>query len=246
MIQHVRRLGALLLVAGLVAACSDDPTAPGTIGNDPAGGGDTPGTPGDGTATQLSVQEIEGLVLQLDLMNKGFSDQQAQQLGSPLASTQYLASFPPGGGNLELEFSLTRDCFISGSVLVEGTVSRTVELDPLYVVLDAAGTKTHDKCTLARRYGEGIDDPETITITGNPNIAITLHREWGLQMLMAMMTTQYVGGFTWERSNGDSGQCELDLTVTIDPANSVRTAKGTVCGEDIDKSWPWPWEWPTP
>lgn len=246
--QRVRRFGALLIAAGLVAACSQDPTAPGANGSDPAGSDPAGGDPAGDVSAQLSVDEIDGLVLQIDLMSEAFMTQQVEQMGSPTASTSYLASFPPG--DLDLEFSLTRDCFISGSVLIEGTVSRTVDSDAGHVVVDAAGTKTHDHCTLARRYGEGIDDPETITITGNPGIDITLHREWdlgtGMGMGMGMMTRHYLGGFLWERSNGDSGECELDLTIVVDPENGLRTAQGEVCGEVVDKSWPWPWEWPTP
>jgi hypothetical protein len=60
------------------------------------------------------------------------------------------------------------------------------------------------------------------------------------------MTTHYVGGVSWERSNGDSGECELDMTVNVDVDAGVRTAQGMFCGEAVDKSWPWPWGWSTP
>ena len=227
MILRARHIPVVILAAAALAACSDDgdPLAP---------------TPGD--ITQIEAQAI---ALELDVSSADAVDGAIQEGESGLLgrSVGFLASIPPmfGSGTDEVTFTRTRSCALGGEVLVEGTLTREWVAETRHVTVDVAATKTHVDCTFPVRSSTDTDigEPITITLNGNPNVAITAHREREQGYFVGLQTMSHVGSIAWEKSDGTSGTCEIDIQAVIDPDAQTRTVTGTVCDRTFERTWSW-------
>ena len=227
MILKTRRVLVATLAVGLLTACSDDgdPLAPSTNG-----------------ITQIEAQAI---ALELDVSSAYAVDGAIREGESGLLgqSVGFLASVPPmfGSGTDEVAFTRTRSCALGGEVVVEGTLTREWVAETRHVTVDVAATKTHVACTFPVRSGAETDtgDPITISLDGNPNVAITAHREREQGYFVGLQTMSHVGSVAWEKSDGTSGTCEIDIEAVIDPDARTRTVTGTVCDRTFERTWSW-------
>lgn len=227
MISNTWRLCAAVLAVAALAACSDDgdPLSPRTDG-----------------ITQLEAQAI---ALELDVSSADAVDGAIAEGESGLLglSVGFLASIPPmfASGTDEVTFTRTRTCALGGEVVVEGTLTREWVAETRHVTVDVAATKTHADCTFPVRSDADTDtgDPITITLNGNPDIAITAHREREMGYFVGLQTMSHVGSIAWEKSDGTSGTCDIDIQAVIDPDAQTRTVTGSVCGRTFSRSWSW-------
>jgi hypothetical protein len=227
MILRTRHVLVATLAVAALAACSDDgdPLAPSTSG-----------------ITQIEAQAI---ALELDVSSADAIDGtiRAGESGLLGQSVGFLASVPPmlGSGTDEVAFTRTRSCALGGDVVVEGTLTREWVAETRHVTVDVAATKTHVDCTFPVRSGVETEsgEPITITLNGNPNVVITAHREREQGYFVGLQTMSHVGSVAWEKSDGTTGTCEIDIQAVIDPDAQTRTVTGTVCDRSFERSWTW-------
>ena len=227
MILKTRNVLVATLAVAALAACSDDgdPLAPSANG-----------------ITQIEAQAI---ALELDVSSADAVDGTIQEGESGILgqSVGFLASVPPmfGSGTDEVTFTRTRSCALGGEVIVEGTLAREWVAETRHVTVDVAATKTHVDCTFPVRSGAETESGEAITITlnGNPNVAIAAHREREQGYFVGLQTMSHVGSVEWEKSDGTTGTCEIDIQAVIDPDAQTRTVTGTVCDRSFERTWSW-------
>jgi len=222
-----RHLLTTVVAVAALSACSDDgdPLAPST-------GGITP-------------IEAQAIALELDVSSADAVDGAIQEGESNLLgqSVGFLASVPPmfGSGTDEVSFTRTRTCALGGEVVVEGTLIREWVAETRHVTVDVSATKTHVDCSFPVRSGAETESGEAITITlnGNPNVVLTAHREREQGYFVGLQTMSHVGSVAWEKSDGTSGTCEIDIQAVIDPDAQTRTVTGTVCDRSFERTWSW-------
>ncbi|MFO7586521.1 MAG: hypothetical protein R6X22_00460 [Gemmatimonadota bacterium] len=220
-------LALAVLAAVALTGCSDDagPLSPSTDG-----------------LTQLEAQAIalEMEVSSADAVDGAIAEGEAGLLGQSLG---FLASVPPmfGSGTDEVTFTRTRACALGGEVVVEGTLTREWIAETRHVTVDVAATKTHADCTFPVRSAADTEsgEPVTITLSGNPNVVITAHREREMGYFVGLQTMSHVGSIAWEKSDGMSGVCDIDIQAVIDPDARTRTVVGTVCDRTFERTWSW-------
>lgn len=130
------------------------------------------------------------------------------------------------------EFTTTRTCPAGGRVVVEGTRTRTWDRDTHSGTSDLALTKTHEAC--ARVVGD-----VTITVDGDPNIALNAHHAWEDGARVGLQTLSLLGAFTWSTDDGREGRCTIEVNAVFDPATSTRTVAGTVCDRTFERTTTW-------
>lgn len=128
-------------------------------------------------------------------------------------------------------FTRTRNCPAGGSVKLEGTMVVTGDHATRTGSTQFNATRTESACALSRNGG-------TLTINGNPNTVLTASQSWtnGVQ---GVRTATKKGSFTWTRSNGGTGTCNIDVTHTWDPAAHSLHVVGTLCNQTIDVTRTW-------
>lgn len=126
------------------------------------------------------------------------------------------------------EFSRTRACPVSGTATLQGT--RVQAHNPVTDTrtMHLTATRTDAACTVNARRGDG-----TISITTTPNVAVTATQTWTAGQPGTRTATQK-GSFSWQRSDGRSGTCAVDLTATLTPATRTYTLAGTFCGHTVN------------
>ncbi|HEX2093608.1 MAG TPA: hypothetical protein VHG28_14475 [Longimicrobiaceae bacterium] len=133
---------------------------------------------------------------------------------------------------IDVTFNRTHACPRGGSVTMSGTIKGEVDRAARSLTAETNATKTQASCAFPTRNGG------TITVNGNPNIAIRSNQKIVGGAPSGPQTTTQKGGFTWKASDGRSGSCTVDITSTFDPAAKTRTVKGTICGRTVDVTRP--------
>lgn len=128
-------------------------------------------------------------------------------------------------------FTRTRTCPAGGSVKLEGTMVHNGDPATRTGSLQFNATRTETACAFTRN---GV----TLTINGNPSTALTATHSWA-NGIPGVRTATKKGSFTWARSNGGSGTCNVDVTHTWDPATHTLRVVGTVCNQTIDITRTW-------
>ncbi|MFO7588728.1 MAG: hypothetical protein R6X22_11725 [Gemmatimonadota bacterium] len=238
--RRLKSAAIATLLVGLLVGCSD--------GSSPTDGGDTGAPTGpDGGAPaaedQLSSAEVESLLIELELQLEEIVESDVTtSMASVQPSEVSLFGDPPGPGSLEMDILLTRECFAGGELVIDGHVVRLLEEDPWYLTIDLEGTRTYAACGMpVGRHGEGLPpeyEGEILTIDGE--LAMTMHRERTFEMWFGVQAATVAGSLSWERSTGESGSCDIDLSADYDPVAGTRTVTGTACGETIDRVFSWP------
>ncbi|HEU0013913.1 MAG TPA: hypothetical protein VFQ45_09530 [Longimicrobium sp.] len=174
------------------------------------------------TARQITRDEAENLAPVWEELSGAVLD----GFGGPSLSLAPVEG--AAAGTTTTTFTRTHTCPVSGNITVQGTA--TFVYDP--ATRDGshtfAATRTDNACTINVRNGSG-----TISVTGNPNVALTSQQTWAAGVPGVRTATQK-GGFTWSRSTGASGTCAVDLTSTWTPQTRTHTVKGTFCGHEVD------------
>jgi hypothetical protein len=204
--MHRRLLvpGTLVLLA-FAAACGDSPAGPGS---------DDAFTRSDANQLAPDYEEMSGVMFE-GVAAPSFSV--AADGGAALAVSTVTTTF-----------TRTRTCPKGGSVTLAGTIVATRDPETKTASHQYNATRTEAACAFQARNGTA-----TVTINGNPNVAIASNQTWS-NGTPGVRTTTHKGNFSWSRSTGQTGTCTVDLTATWNPATKTRTLKGTLCNQTVD------------
>ena len=124
----------------------------------------------------------------------------------------------------ERSFTMTRDCRAGGTLTTSGSNKGTINLDTRTGTIEVTHTLSMVNCAQTH-------DTVTITVNTNPDITMngTVNIEGGRRS-SGSFTKQ--GTFLWQTSDGRSGSCQVNLTITWN-ADGTHTMTGTVCGRDF-------------
>ncbi len=188
-------------------------------------------------ASSLSADEAQALATTMDTENNGVVGNQTSTLDvSPGLSPATDVSGAPGAMADVLTstttFHTVRSCRLGGSLTVDGTISHSLDTSTHTLTADFQATTTHDACIRMIRGHE-------ITLTGNPNLQLVAHRERVDGHPDGLQTWSLKGSVNWEKADGTSGTCDIDIEGQLDPAAHTRTIDGTVCGHDVHESLTW-------
>lgn len=129
-------------------------------------------------------------------------------------------------------FTVTRSCPAGGSVTISGKVEGEIDRETRSGTLAESRTISLDDCARQLRRGTitlNTADDAPITVNGQVTVQNGVH-------VAGSFTKQ--GTFQWNRSNGDSGSCTIDLTITWSRQGNTftHTVKGTVCGRTVERT----------
>lgn len=174
------------------------------------------------TESRMSAEEATLLAAEFDLLGEavigGFTMSFSSEAGGALAD-----EVP-----INVEFTRTAACPKGGSVSVAGKTTGSRDRDSRTVVLETNSTKTQNDCAFAGRGGA------TITVDGNPNIAIKANSKTVNGKPAGLQTLTQKGAFTWTRSTGGEGSCTVDLAAEWNPETRTHTLKGTFCNRQVN------------
>jgi hypothetical protein len=128
-------------------------------------------------------------------------------------------------------FTRTRTCPVSGDVKVEGTLVRNWDRTTQSGSIQFNATRTEEACAFSRNGA-------TLTVNGNPNTQLTANQTV-TNGTPGIRTATKKGSFTWTRSTGGSGTCNIDVTHTWDPSTKTLHVVGTLCNQTVDITRTW-------
>ena len=128
-------------------------------------------------------------------------------------------------------FTRTRTCPQGGSVTLAGTVTHTADPATKSGSTNFSATRTEAACVFGR-------NGHTVTINGNPNTQLTASQSW-TNGVPGDRTATKKGSFTWARSDGKTGTCNVDVTATWTPSTHTLHVVGTFCNQTIDVTRTW-------
>jgi hypothetical protein len=199
-------LAALLVFA---TACSDDAAGPGSA--------------------NLSVQEAadvaEGVVDALDGILDG--EIGARPLVAPDGANESGIALSSVPVVTEFSWNRSRECRNGGTVSASGSGTHTADRETRTVTLDFEGSKTITDCARAR--GDIV-----ITIDGQGTFEG--HRMKVNGQYSGLQTNDSAGSFSWETSDGRSGECSYELHVEWNPDTHTKTVTGFVCDREINRT----------
>ncbi len=167
------------------------------------------GTTGPGAA-ELSTAELSTLAPQFDAL--AFA----------------MASFVVPQ-TVDREFSHTRACPKGGSTTLAGRVTGEADRETRTRTSEMKATKTDQNCSFeVDRRGA------TVTVNGNPNIVLQHNMKIVNGAPSGLQTSSQKGAFTWQRSDGASGSCTVDVRSVFDPDAKTHTVSGTMCDRQIN------------
>lgn len=145
------------------------------------------------------------------------------EAGGPMTSS---------GFTFTKSFTLTRSCPAGGSLTVAGTVNGELDQETRSGTINVEKTIALNEC--ARSRGE-----HTLTLNTAEDAPISVEGVIEVQSghhVSGSFTKQ--GSFTWSKSNGDSGSCELDLAITWsrDGNTFTHTVTGTICSREVNRT----------
>jgi hypothetical protein len=126
-------------------------------------------------------------------------------------------------------FSRSHECQAGGTVTVNGEIERTQSGDGVVEWTLVADGAWND---CARARGD-----RKLTIDGE--FTLNAYRKRVNGEFVGPQTTTKSGHFTWTRGNGDTGECDLNLTSVRQPDARTIHITGTVCGREIDRTVEW-------
>jgi hypothetical protein len=177
--------------------------------------GTGPGPAGDGSLTAAEAAQLNQAILGLSAGVR--SRQAASRSAAPTGQST---------GTLNFTFDETAPCQPGGSVGVAGGMSigwddaaRTGSISTDFAV-------EHDGC------GHRLDNADVITLTGDPDIDVTLDLTTGPDGLTSFVIRE-TGAFTWSRNAGNNGRCTLDVTAQLNPATGAVALSGSFCGTAV-------------
>lgn len=171
-------------------------------------------------ATRMRPDEAQTLALGLTGSARTYN-------GSSLASGDVVASVVAATGPFSLSVDESLPCPKGGTLAVKATTTGQYGRQPFALTADMAGTFTPNACAYRVKAG-------TLTVTGDPDVAVTAHVAVGAVADAGVDTFTAKGALNWSTSDGRSGNCAIDFTSTGDFAANTRTVKGTICGNTLN------------
>jgi hypothetical protein len=126
-------------------------------------------------------------------------------------------------------FSFERQCQGGGMIAVDGSMEGTIDFETRSATLNSQATLVATECVTTR--GE-----HTITFTTVEPDHIQKTGEFAVVDSEPSGTFRVFGAIAWEKDNGDSDTCDIDVTTTMSLEGVSRT--GSVCGRDVSKTVP--------
>lgn len=196
---------AALAAAALLAGCEKNATAPATSALESAD-------------AALLAEELDALT--------------GAALSAGIGTTVLFSEMPANAAPIPVDrsFTNTRRCPAGGSVTVAGTTKGEVDRAARSATLETLATRTESACAIPTRRAGGA----TLTVTGNPNVAIKANQKVVNGKPVGPQTIAQKGAFTWSASDGRTGSCTVDLVSTVDFTVLTYSVKGTMCGRTID------------
>ena len=174
--------------------------------------GDGTGPAGGGTLSAAELAQLNQAILGV---SAALRDGQGASLSTgPTAQNT---------GSLELTVDRTLPCQSGGSVAVAGGMRLAWDQAAGTGSVSSEFAVTHAAC--AHRLENG----ETITLTGDPDIDVTLEATSGPGGPTSLLIRE-TGAFTWAKGSAASGRCTLDVTAQLDPATGAVALSGSFCG----------------
>jgi hypothetical protein len=205
--MRIRILSTAVLAAAMLAACGESGTGPSQT---------------DG------ITRADAAALARALANTGVGVAQSGAAGASGASRSVSAA---GSGSFTSQFDDVQQCSPSGSVAVAGTVSGSWDQAAQTAQLQASAAVRHQSCALRA------DDGGTITLTGDPDIDLTLTARAAAAGLTELRVTES-GAFSWQKGAGSSGRCTVNLTAQLVAGTQNVRVSGDFCGFAIDETGP--------
>ena len=142
----------------------------------------------------------------------------------------------PGGGlaasmapiNIDWALNVETACDEGGTFGVSGAITGSIDDQTFAGNLTLGVTTSMTACAV-------IAEEQTITLTTNPDFQLDGTVAWDQNGLVGTSTFTYVGGLDWSASDGRSGSCDFNVTVTLAQDGS-ETAAGQVCGVSVDSA----------
>ena len=178
-----------------------------------------------GGANQLSSSDVQALAGETGDQDGAFMD------GFAGPSFNKVVAGPQLATTVTTTFSRTRTCPQGGSVKLEGSVTHTADPATKSGSTSFTATRTEAACVFGR-------NGHTITINGNPNTQLTSNQAW-TNGVPGVRTATKVGSFTWARSDGKSGTCNVNVTATWTPSTHTLHVQGTFCNQTVDVTRTW-------
>lgn len=208
--RHMKRTGgSLVAIFAVITACDDSAVGPGAA------------SLAEADAALIAEQQADLLDGILD------GEMNARPTLTGVGEADGMVSLSALPIVTEFSFTRTRPCRNGGQVVATGTGTHAADRETGVVTLQFSGDKSIENCARARGdlvitlNGEGTFEGFRKKVNG--------HFE-GLQ------TNQQAGSFTWETSDGRSGECAYEIRVTWDPATHTKTIVGFVCDHEIDRT----------
>ncbi len=170
-------------------------------------------------ASQMRPDEAQTLALGLAGSARAFN---GSSMAAPDVAATVQATAP-----FSISVNESLPCPRGGTLAVQATTSGQFGRLPLALVADMTGTVKPNACAYEVKAG-------TLTVTGDPDVAVTAHVAVGAVTNLGVDTFTAKGGLTWSTSDGRSGTCAIDFTSTGDFGANTRTVKGTICGNSLD------------
>ena len=175
-------------------------------------------------STQLKPDEAQALVLGMVASGDAYSGAVAAPDVVTLSGSG-ATTFGP------VTFTQAHPCPKGGMVTPNVTLTGSLDLTAHSLSLDLSGTETPRDCAYVVKA-------VTVTVNGNPNLAVAAHLAIVAGVPSGAQTFTQKGDFTWASSDGRSGTCGVDVTSSADFGKNLRTVSGTFCGQTIDISGP--------
>jgi len=205
--MRIRILSTAVLAAAVLAACSESGTGPSQT---------------DG------ITRADAAALARALAKTGVG---VAQSGASSASSNRSGVSADGAGSFSVAFDQVEQCRPSGSVATAGTLSGSWDQAAQTAQIQADAAVRHQQCALRA------DDGGTITLTGDPDIDLSLTARAAAAGLTELRITES-GAFNWEKGAGNAGRCTVDLTAQLIAGTQNIRVNGSFCGFAIDETAP--------
>ena len=186
----------------------------------------------NGTSTEdgLTVDDAQFVAERIDLTTSGVLDDFFDRSGGDPTTAPALTHEPVVWTRT---FERSRPCHDGGTLTIAGASTSTWDAQAVtYDVVVTSGTATRAECAYAR------EDGVVITLTGEGTW--THERHYLDYAPTGTWITTYVGSYHWDKlATGEFGDCDYDLTRTVDTVANMRTLTGTSCGNDINRTDTW-------
>ncbi len=175
-------------------------------------------------STQLKPDEAQALALSMAASGDAYS--------GAVAAPDVVTLSTSGGTTIgPITFTQSHPCPKGGTVTPDVTITGSMDLTARSLSLEVKGTETPKDCAYPVKA-------VTVTVNGNPNLAIDAKLAIVAGVPSGAQTFTEKGGFSWKTSDGRSGTCTVDLTSSADFGKNLRSVTGTFCDQHIDISGP--------